>query len=75
MEAWWHAVSALGIWLGLTLTRRKAPVQVILPAPALEPFIADESRRGELPHHTPGNWRFSASSLPDSATAKSPASS
>lgn len=44
--------SALGIWLGLTLTRRKAPVQVQPQAPALEPFIADESRISEL-HITP----------------------
>ncbi|HEY7402793.1 MAG TPA: response regulator transcription factor [Candidatus Angelobacter sp.] len=48
--------SALGIWLGLTLTRKKARQQVLTQAPAIggeqppdaTPFIADEKRLNEL---------------------------
>lgn len=43
--------SGLGIWLGLTLTRRKAQVQAILQqsaAPGSAPFQADGKRMSEL---------------------------
>jgi two-component system, NarL family, response regulator LiaR len=41
--------SALGIWLGLTLTRRKAPVVAPPPnSPEGRPFTADEARIAEL---------------------------
>src|SRR5262249_13079871 len=40
--------SALGIWLGLTLTRKKTPVIVQHAAPVGAPFIADEKRMNEL---------------------------
>jgi two-component system, NarL family, response regulator LiaR len=39
--------SALGIWLGLTLTRKRSPVVVQGPA-VNEPFTPDEERRAEL---------------------------
>jgi len=39
--------SALGIWLGLTLKRRRLAAAVQL-APASEPFIADKQRQAEL---------------------------
>jgi NarL family two-component system response regulator LiaR len=37
--------AALGIWLGLTLTRKK-PAAIIkeIPAQAADPFVADETR-------------------------------
>ena len=38
--------ATLGIWLGLTLTRKK--VQVIWQEAASEPFAVDEKRRNEL---------------------------
>lgn len=40
--------SGLGIWLGLTLTRRKAQVMVQQAAPNGGPFTADEKRVNEL---------------------------
>jgi DNA-binding NarL/FixJ family response regulator len=42
--------SALGIWLGLTLTRRKTQSRVVNQAqgPGGGPFIADEKRMNEL---------------------------
>ena len=40
--------SGLGIWLGLTLTRRKAQVIVQQAAPGAGPFTADEERMNEL---------------------------
>ena len=44
--------SGLGIWLGLTLTRTKAPVQVVIQqqtaAPGNAPFQADARRLSEL---------------------------
>jgi DNA-binding CsgD family transcriptional regulator len=39
--------SALGIWLGLTLTRRKSAV-VAQGTASSEPFIVDEQRQAEL---------------------------
>jgi DNA-binding CsgD family transcriptional regulator len=39
--------SALGIWLGLTLTRKKTQVS-IQPAPGSGPFTVDEKRMNEL---------------------------
>jgi two-component system, NarL family, response regulator LiaR len=41
--------AGLGIWLGLTLTRKK-PVLVIkeIPVPAAGPFVADETRVSQL---------------------------
>ena len=39
--------SALGIWLGLTLTRRKSPAAT-QRITSSEPFIADEQRQAEL---------------------------
>ena len=40
--------SALGIWLGLTLTQKKAQVIVAQPAPLSEPFTPDHKRLREL---------------------------
>jgi len=40
--------AALGIWLGLTLTRKKVQVVVQQPAPAGGPFAADSRRIEEL---------------------------
>src|SRR5215467_4354876 len=41
--------SALGIWLGLTLTRRKAQSQAVRQGGTADgPFIADEQRMNEL---------------------------
>lgn len=42
--------STLGIWLGLTLTRRKAQSQVVIQpqGPGGGPFTADEKRMNEL---------------------------
>ena len=41
--------AGLGIWLGLTLRRRKSTVIVKeVPGPAADPFVVDESRRNEL---------------------------
>jgi len=40
--------SALGIWLGLTLTQKKTPVIVAQPAPRSEPFTPDHKRLHEL---------------------------
>jgi DNA-binding NarL/FixJ family response regulator len=41
--------AGLGIWLGLTLTRRK-PAMIIkeIPAQAMEPFVADGTRLSQL---------------------------
>jgi DNA-binding NarL/FixJ family response regulator len=41
--------AGLGIWLGLTLTRKK-PTMIIkeIPAPAADPFVADETRLSQL---------------------------
>jgi len=41
--------AALGIWLGLTLTRKK-PVTIIkeVPAQAAQPFVVDEARLNQL---------------------------
>jgi DNA-binding NarL/FixJ family response regulator len=41
--------AGLGIWLGLTLTRKK-PTMIIkgIPAQAAEPFVADETRVSRL---------------------------
>jgi DNA-binding CsgD family transcriptional regulator len=41
--------AGLGIWLGLTLTRKK-PALIIkeIPVPAADPFVADETRVREL---------------------------
>ena len=39
--------SALGIWLGLTLTRNKAPA-ITPPSASHSPFIADEKRLNQL---------------------------
>ncbi|MBZ5521045.1 MAG: LuxR C-terminal-related transcriptional regulator [Acidobacteriia bacterium] len=41
--------AGLGIWLGLTLTRKKPAVIIKeIPAPAASPFLADEARVNEL---------------------------
>ena len=40
--------SALGIWLGLTLTRKKDQVSLDQTIPPSEPFTADARRLGEL---------------------------
>ena len=40
--------SGLGIWLGLTLTRKKEQVTVQREAPGNGPFAADEKRMNEL---------------------------
>jgi DNA-binding NarL/FixJ family response regulator len=40
--------SGLGIWLGLTLTRKKAQIIVQQTAASSGPFTADEKRRKEL---------------------------
>lgn len=40
--------SALGIWLGLTLTRKKTQVIVQQAAPGGGPFTADSQRMSEL---------------------------
>ena len=41
--------SALGIWLGLTLTRKKPSVIIKeIPAPPSEPFVPDEARLTQL---------------------------
>lgn len=39
--------AALGIWLGLTLTRKKTQI-IVQPVQAAGPFIADEKRLSEL---------------------------
>ena len=41
--------SVLGIWLGLTLTRKKPSIVIKeIPASAIEPFVPDEARLSEL---------------------------
>jgi two-component system, NarL family, response regulator LiaR len=40
--------SGLGIWLGLTLTRKRAAASAGAVAASTEPFIADEKRMNEL---------------------------
>jgi DNA-binding CsgD family transcriptional regulator len=41
--------SAVGIWLGITLTRKKPPVIVReVPVPVIGPFVCDEDRLREL---------------------------
>src|SRR5215813_11741890 len=41
--------SAVGIWLGLTLTRKKSQPQIVVqPVPESGPFVADEKRLNEL---------------------------
>jgi DNA-binding CsgD family transcriptional regulator len=39
--------AGLGIWLGLTLTRKK-PVVIVKEVPVAGPFVLDEARRDEL---------------------------
>jgi DNA-binding NarL/FixJ family response regulator len=41
--------AGLGIWLGLTLTRKQASTLIDeIPTPAADPFVADESRLTQL---------------------------
>jgi len=40
--------AALGIWLGLTLTRKKPSIIKEIPAKPSEPFVPDESRLTQL---------------------------
>ena len=41
--------AGLGIWLGLTLTRKKATMIIKeIPAQAADPFVADETRLSQL---------------------------
>ena len=53
--------SALGIWLGLKLTRtretvvtREVPVEVRVPVPAAGPFVRNEARGRAARHHAAG---------------------
>ncbi len=67
--------AALGIWLGLTLTRKKPPTILSdIPAQPAEPFVLDEARLTQLAI-TPASSKSSASSPPASAIAKSPPAS
>ena len=64
--------AAIGIWLGLKLTRPRETVVVKeVPVPSNGPFQLNSARQDSSPSRL-ASWRSSSSSPKDSATARSP---